>query len=184
MLYNFIEFKKQLKNVAEHLRKELSAINTGQASTLFLDGIFIDSYGSQVAIAHVATISMEDARSLRIVPWDKTNSKEIEKNINAANLGVSVSTDESGLRVFFPPLTTERRLLFTKIIRDKVEDSRIALKGEREKIKNEIIDNERSGLMSEDEKTHTLVELQKIIDETKDTLETMGEKKEKEVMGN
>src|SRR3989344_9065348 len=136
MTYDFSEFKKKAGDVAEHLSKELSAIHTGRASSAILDGIFIESYGAHLAVQHVATIANEDARTLRIVPWEKANGKEIEKAINAANLGISVSTDDSGLRIFFPPLTTERRIAFTKIVRDKVEDARITIKGEREKTKN------------------------------------------------
>lgn len=170
-------------DVTEHLGKELSAIHTGRASSAILDGIFIESYGAHLAIQHVATIASEDARTLRIVPWEKSNGKEIEKAINEANLGISVSTDDAGLRVFFPPLTTERRIAFTKIVRDKVEDARVTVKGEREKTKNDIIATEKDGGMSEDEKTRALDDLQKLVDEANGKLEALGEKKEKEILG-
>jgi len=117
------------------------------------------------------------------VPWDKANGKEIEKAINIANLGISVATDDAGLRVFFPPLTTERRVAFTKIVRDKVESARVTLKGVREQSKNDIIETERDGGMSEDEKTRSLEELQKLVDEANNSLESIGEKKEKEILG-
>lgn len=183
MTYSFSEFKKKAGEIAEHLAKELSAIHTGRASSAILDGIYIESYGAQLAIPHVATIASEDARTLRIVPWDKANGKEIEKAINAANLGISVATDDAGLRVFFPPLTTERRVAFTKVVRDKVEDARIAVKGVREQTKNDIIETERDGGMSEDEKVRSLEELQKFVDETNGNLESIGDKKEKEILG-
>ncbi len=183
MTYDFSEFKSKVAGVAEHLGKELSAIHTGRASSAILDGVFIESYGAQLAVQHVATIANEDARTIRIVPWEKSNGKEIEKAINAANLGVSVSADSDGLRMFFPPLTTERRIAYTKIARDKVEDARVALKGEREKAKNEIIASERDGDISEDEKTRALEDLQKIVDEANATLEALGGKKEKEILG-
>ena len=183
MTYNFSEFKKRAGDVAEHLSKELSAIHTGRASSAILDGIFIESYGAQLAIQHVATIANEDARTLRIVPWEKANAKEIEKAINVANLGISVSTDEAGLRIFFPPLTTERRVSFTKFVRDKVESARVTLKGVREQAKNDIIVAERDGDMSEDEKNRDLESLQKFVDEANNNLEFLGGKKEKEIMG-
>ena len=183
MAYDFSEFKKKAGDLAEHLAKELSAIHTGRASSAILDGIFIESYGAQLAVQHVATISNEDARTLRIVPWEKGNGKEIEKAINDANLGISVSTDESGLRIFFPPLTTERRVSFTKLVRDKVESARVTLKGVREQAKNEIISAEKDGDMSEDEKTRSLDDLQKFVDESNNNLESIGEKKEREIMG-
>lgn len=183
MTYDFSGFKKKAADVAEHLSKELSAIHTGRASSAILDGIFIESYGAMLAIQHVATIASEDARTLRIVPWEKSNGKEIEKAINAANLGISVSTDAEGLRVFFPPLTTERRVAFTKIVRDKVEDARVSLKGVRENTKNDIVATEKDGGMSEDEKKFALDELQKLVDEANSTLGLIGEKKDKEIMG-
>lgn len=183
MAFNFSEFKKKAGDLAEHLSKELSAIHTGRASSSILDGITIESYGSYLAIQHVASVSSEDARTLRIVPYDKTNGKAIEKAINDANLGISVSTDESGLRIFFPPLTTERRVAFTKIVRDKVESARVTLKGVREQTKNEIISAEKEGDMSEDEKTRALEDLQKFVDEANNNLESLGERKEKEIMG-
>ncbi len=183
MTYDFSGFKKKAVEISEHLSKELSAIHTGRASSAILDGIFIESYGAQLAIPHVATIANEDARTLRIVPWDKANGKEIEKAINIANLGISVATDDAGLRVFFPPLTTERRVAFTKIVRDKVESARVTLKGVREQSKNDIIETERDGGMSEDEKTRSLEELQKLVDEANNSLESIGEKKEKEILG-
>lgn len=183
MTYDFLEFKKKAGDLAEHLGKELSAIHTGRASSAILDGIFIESYGAMLAVQHVATIANEDARTLRIVPWEKANGKEIEKAINAANLGISVSTDDVGLRISFPPLTTERRVSFTKLVRDKVEVARVSLKGIRETAKNEIIAAERDGDMSEDEKTLALENLQKFVDEANNNLESIGEKKEKEIMG-
>ncbi|OIO30697.1 ribosome recycling factor [Candidatus Nomurabacteria bacterium CG1_02_43_90] len=183
MTYDFSEFKSKVAGVTEYLGKELSSIHTGRASSAILDGVFIESYGAQLAVQHVATIANEDARTIRIVPWEKSNGKEIEKAINAANLGVSISADSDGLRMFFPPLTTERRIAYTKIARDKVEDARVALKGEREKAKNEIIASERDGDMSEDEKTRALEDLQKIVDETNANFESLGNKKEQEILG-
>ncbi len=183
MTYDFSGFKKKAGDIAEHLSGELSAIHTGRASSAILDGIFIESYGAHLAVQHVATIASEDARTLRIVPWEKSNGKEIEKAINAANLGISVSTDDSGLRVFFPPLTTERRVSFTKLVRDKVELARVSIKGVREQTKNDIVETQKAGGMSEDEKTRALEDLQKFVDEANNNLEVLGEKKEKDIMG-
>lgn len=183
MAYDFNPFKKRIREIEEHLAKELSSIHTGSASIAILDGVSIESYGARLAISHVATVATEDPRTLRIVPWDKSNNKEIEKAINAANLGVSVSIDDAGLRVFFPPLTTERRVAYTKIAREKVEESRIEVKGDREKTKNDIITLAREGSLSEDEKTRAQGELQKIVDEANSALEMQGEKKEKEILG-
>lgn len=183
MTYDFSVFKKKMDGVKEHLNKELSTIHTGRANVALLDMVFIESYGSRLAIPHVATVTNEDARTLRIVPWEKSNGKEIERAINEVNLGLSVSADDSGLRVAFPPLTTERRIAFTKIARDKVEEGHIAVRNEREKTKNDIIAKEREGEISEDEKRISLENLQKLVDEANSALDMFGEKKEKEIIG-
>lgn len=182
MAYDFSGFKRKVADVTEHLAKELSSIHTGRASVSLLDGVGIESYGARLAIPHVATVATEDARTLRIVPWDKSNGKEIEKAINNADLGVSVSIDDAGLRVFFPPLTTERRISFTKIVRDRVEDARVSLKGEREKTKNDITAQGREGGMSEDETKRALDDLQKLVDDANNAFELSGEKKEKDIL--
>lgn len=183
MAYDFSGFKKKVGDIAEHLSKELSAIHTGRASVALLDVVSVESYGSYLPIPHIATVATEDARTIRIVPWDKTNAKAIEKAINEADLGVSVAVDDQGLRIFFPPLTTERRVSFTKIVGDRVEDARVSVKSEREKTKNDIIATEKDGGMSEDEKVRALEELQKLVDEANNTLGALGDKKEKEIMG-
>lgn len=172
-----------MKEIEEHLGKDLSSIQTGRASMAILDGVTIESYGARLAISHVATVATEDPRTLRIVPWDKTNSKEIEKAINVANLGVSVSVDDGGLRISFPALTTERRVAYTKLAREKVEEARVEVKGDREKNKNDIVAAERDGEISEDEKTRALEELQKLVDEANSALDALGAKKEKEILG-
>ncbi len=182
MSYDFSILQKGGQRITEQLSRDISSIHTGRASVAILDGVSIESYGSRLAIPHVATIATEDARTLRIVPWDKSNSKEIEKAINTADLGISVSVDDAGLRVFFPPLTTERRMMFVKIVRDKVEDARVALKGEREKTKQDIVAQEREGLMSEDDKNAALEEMQKIVETLNTSFETAGKKKEQEIL--
>ena len=126
---------------------------------------------------------MEDARTLRVVPWDKSLVKGIEKAIGAANLGLSVATDDLGIRVIFPQLTTETREKLVKVLKEKLEEARITARKEREKIWDDIQRQEKEGKMTEDERFRAKEELQKIVDETNKNLEALFEKKEKEVMG-
>ncbi|OGI86295.1 ribosome recycling factor [Candidatus Nomurabacteria bacterium RIFCSPLOWO2_01_FULL_39_17] len=183
MQYNFSNFKTGLKKVTEFLGKEYSQLNIGRASPLVLDGITIESYGSYVSLNTVASISIEDPKTLRIAPWDKSLVKNIEKAIIAENLGLSVATDDTGIRVIFPQLTTETRQNLVKVLKEKLEEARIAVRKERENIWNEVQTQEKSGKMTEDEKFRAKEELQKIIDDTNKNLETSFEKKEREVMG-
>ncbi|KKQ86367.1 MAG: Ribosome-recycling factor [Parcubacteria group bacterium GW2011_GWF2_38_8] len=183
MQYNFSNFKTEIGKVAEFLSKEYNQLNIGRASPMVLDGIFVESYGSRVPLKNVASISIEDPKTLRIVPWDKNQIKEIEKSIASANLGLSVAVDESGIRVIFPQLTTETRQTLVKVLREKLEESRITVRKERERVWDDIQSQEKKGKITEDEKFRAKEDLQKIIDETNEKLENILKKKEREVLG-
>ncbi|HNW71855.1 MAG TPA: ribosome recycling factor [Candidatus Paceibacterota bacterium] len=183
MQYNFSNLKNDLKKVEEFLSKEYSQLSTGRASIMVLDSVSVESYGSFQPIKNVASISVEDPKTLRIAPWDKSQIKAIEKAITVADLGLSLATDEIGIRVIFPQLTTETRQRTVKVLKDKLEESRISVRRERGVVWDSIQTDEKNGKMTEDEKMRAKDELQKIIDETNKNLETIFEKKEKEVMG-
>ncbi len=183
MQYNFSVFKGELAKVVEYLGKEYSQLNIGRASPMVLDGIMVESYGSRMPVKNIASVSIEDPRTLRIVPWDKSQIKEIEKAIIASNLGLSPAVDDAGIRVIFPQLTTETRQSLIKVLKEKLEESRITVRKERERIWDEIQKQEKDGKMTEDEKFRAKDELQKVIDEANKNLETVFSKKEKEVTG-
>src|SRR3989344_1643670 len=183
MPYNFSNFKAELKKVEDFLGKEYSQLNIGRASPMVLDGVVVESYGSRVPLKNVASVSIEDPKTLRVAPWDKNQIKDIEKAIAGANLGLSAVVDDTGIRVIFPQLTTETRQNLVKVLKEKLEEARITVRKERENIWNEVQTQEKSGKMTEDEKFRAKEELQKIIDDTNKNLETSFEKKEKEVMG-
>lgn len=183
MQYNFQNFKTGLKKVEDFLGKEYSQLNIGRASPMILDGVSVETYGSRVPLKNVASVSIEDPKTLRIAPWDKGQIKDIEKAINGANLGLSVATDDIGIRVIFPQLTTETRQSLVKVLKEKLEEQRIALRREREVVWKDVETKEKEGKMTEDEKFKAKNELQKIIDEANRNLEASFEKKQKEVMG-
>jgi len=183
MQYNFSNFKIELKKVQDFLGKEYNQLNIGRASPMVLDGVSVESYGSHVPLKNVANISIEDPKTIRISPWDKNQVKDIEKAIMASNLGLSVATDDLGIRVIFPQLTTETRQTLVKVLKEKLEESRITVRREREIVWKDVESKEKEGKITEDEKFRAKEELQKIIDETNRNLEASFEKKEKEVMG-
>ena len=183
MIYNFTPFKQGIKEVEEWLKKELSGIRTGKASPALLDIVKVEVYGSFMPINQVASVNLEDARSIRITPWDVSQVKPIEKAITASNLGLSVTVDDKGLRVIFPELTTERRSDLMKVVKQKLEDARKSVRLEREKVMNDVEKKEKEGGMGEDEKFRIKGDVQKIVDETNKNLESLFEKKEKEIIG-
>ena len=183
MQYNFSNFKGAVKKIEDFLGKEYSQLNIGRASPMVLDGVSVESYGSRVPLKNVANVSIEDPKTLRIAPWDKSQIKDIEKAIVGSNLGLSVATDDMGIRVIFPQLTTESRQTLVKILKEKLEETRITVRREREVVLNDIESQTKAGKMTEDERFKAKEELQKIINETNNNLESTFEKKQKEVMG-
>lgn len=183
MQYNFSNLKTKLKKVEEFLSKEYSQLNIGRASPLVLDGVSVESYGSYVPLKNVASVSIEDPKTLRIAPWDKSQIKSIEKAIIGSNLGLSVATDDLGIRVIFPQLTTDTRKTLVKVLKEKLEEERIVVRREREIVFRDIETKEKEAKITEDEMFRAKEELQKIINETNSNLEAIFEKKEKEVMG-
>ncbi|HBB49469.1 TPA: ribosome recycling factor [Candidatus Nomurabacteria bacterium] len=183
MQYNFSNFKTELKKKEEFLGKEYNQLNIGRASPMILDGVTVESYGSYVPLKNAASISIEDPKTLRIAPWDKNQIKNIEKAVVGANLGLSVATDDMGIRVIFPQLTTETRQALVKVLKEKLEESRITVRRERESVWEDIEIREKEGKMTEDERFRAKEELQKIINETNNNLEAIFKKKEREIMG-
>lgn len=182
-MYNFSIFKAEIKKVGDFLSKEYSQLNIGRASPMVLDGVTVEAYGSRVPLKNTASVSIEDPKTLRINPFDKSQIKEIEKAIAAANLGLSIAVDDMGIRVIFPKLTKESRQSLVKVLKEKLEEQRITIRREREWIWDDIQKKEKEGKLTEDEKFKAKEELQKIIDEANRNLEASFEKKQKEVMG-
>ena|SRR5688572_24082889 len=183
MQYNFSNFKAELKKIEEFLGKEYSQLNIGRASPMVLDGISVESYGSFVPLKNVASVSIEDPKTLRIAPWDKSQVKGIEKAVVGANLGLSVATDDQGIRVVFPQLTTESRQTLVKVLKEKLEESRIGVRRARETVVEDIEAKEKNAELTEDDKFRAKEELQKITTEANEKLEALFERKEQEVMG-
>jgi ribosome recycling factor len=181
MAYDFKPFEKRIKEIEERLGKELSGVRTGRATPAVLDGVQVESYGSRMGIAQVATVTAEDARSLRITPFDPSTIKEIEKAITAANLGLSAGSDERGVRVFFPELTSERRVSLLKVAKEKVEEIRQMLRAARDEVWNDIQAKEKAKEMSEDDKFRNKDEMQKRVDAANAAFDAALERKEKEI---
>ncbi len=183
MQFDFKPFEESIRNTKDWLSKEYSSLHTGAASPMVLDGIMVDSYGTRQPIKNVASISIEDPKTLRVIPWDKQQLKEIEKEIITSDLGLSVATDSTGLRVIFPMLTTENRERLVKVLKTKLEDARVTIRKERENNLREIDRMAREGEMSEDEKIRAKEQLQGAVDEANVSLEQIFQGKEAVVMG-
>lgn len=180
-MFNFGELKEKIKSIEDWFVKELSGIRTGRATPAILDLVEVEAYGQKMGIKELANILAEDAKTIRVEPWDQSTTKEIEKAINISNLGLSVVPFEKGLRVIFPELTGERREQFIKILKGKLEEGRVSLRGARDKTWKEIEEKEKQGGMGEDGKFRLKTDMQKIIDEANKKLDELAAKKEADI---
>lgn len=183
MAYNFADVEKKKGDITDWLTSEYKSIQTGRATPQVLDLVHIDMYGSRTPIAHTGSINIEDPRTLRVAPWDKTIIGAMEKAINDADLGLSVSSDDAGLRVHFPALTTETRQKLVKLLKDRLEDARIRVRSLREDTNKDIDARAKEGEYGEDEQHRYRDDMQKIVDGANAELEGLFAKKEREVMG-
>lgn len=175
------DIEARLQSINEWLINEYNSIRTGQASPALLDGVKVESYGSLVPVNQVASVGSEDARTLRVSPWDTSLVRTLETAIRDADLGVSVVTDSSGLRVIFPELTGERRTQLLKLAKSKLEDARVSVRSCRDDIMKEIDRSQKEGEISEDEKFTQKESVQKKIDDANRGLEALYIKKESEI---
>lgn len=182
MTYDWNQLKKKIKDTEDWLSKEFQGIRTGRATPALLDSISIEVYGSYMPISQVATILNEDPKTLRISPWDLQNIKSIEKAIMTSNLGVSVSVDEKGLRVSFPPLTSESRTQFVKVAKQKLEDAKVSLRQERNRVNDDLQEKKKNSEMGEDEMMRAKAEMEKLVKEANEALDGLFKKKETDIL--
>lgn len=182
MPYDFSKFKKSIASTEEWLKKEFSGIRTGQASPALLDGVKVESYGSPVPLSQVGSVTTEGPRTIRITPWDLSQVKDVEKAITLANLGVSVSMDDKGLRINFPELTEDRRKEIVKMTKERLEEGKKRIRIYRDDAMKDLQSKEKAGGIGEDEVFRHQKEIQKFVDECNKKLEELCAKKEKEIL--
>ena len=181
MAHDFTTLKHNIKETEEWLSREFSGIRTGRASLALLDSVRPEAYGTRTPLNQLASLSIEDARTVRIIPWDKTVMKAIEKGITEADLGISAVTDDQGLRVMFPELTAERRTMLGKLANEKLEQARVTLRGHRTDALKALEAAEKEGGMGEDELKRLKEEVQKLIDSGTASLDALSKKKQEEI---
>lgn len=176
------ETEQRMQKVVESLKKELSRIRTGRATPSLLDGIFVDYYGSQVAVNQVANISVPDARMVVVQPWEKNMLQPIEKAIQASDLGLNPQNDGNLIRLPIPALSEERRKIIFKSCKKIGEDSKVALRNVRRDSNEKLKKEEKDKLITQDEEKKGEDDIQKITDRFVKTVDDLLIQKEKEVM--
>ena len=164
------------------LREELKTVRAGRANPSILDNIMVDYYGTSTHLKQVATISAPEARLLTIQPWDKSIMKEIEKQIQASNLGITPSNDGNIIRLPFPQLTEDRRKELTKVVKEYGEKSKVTIRSIRRDFVDDAKKMEKNAEISEDELHVLLDDIQSLTDKLTKEIDNIVTDKETELM--
>lgn len=178
----FDQFDEKIKKAKEHFANELKSIRTGRAHPSLLANITVDAYGTPTPLPHLANISTPEAKLLIIEPWDKSLVKEIEKAISASSLNLNPAVDGNILRLKLPDLTEESRKNLIKIVHEKLEQTRVAIRQARDELKKQIETRKKNGAITEDEKFKNIETLDKKTREIIAELEKADADKEEEVL--
>jgi ribosome recycling factor len=176
------EAKKRMDQGLDALKKDLSSVRTGRAHTDLLTPVVVNYYGTMTPLAQLATITSPDPQTLLVTPYDKSQSKEVEKAISVADLGLTASSDGGLIRVRVPPLTEERRKDMTKHVRTSGENTRVAIRNIRRDENDKIKKLEKGKEISQDEEKDAMAVIQTETDAHIKIVDDLVQKKEKEVM--
>jgi ribosome recycling factor len=179
-LYNDAEAR--MKGAVQALEEDLAGIRTGRASPALVEKLPVEYYGTPTPLVQLATISVPEARSLLIRPFDGSTLKAVEKAILASDLGLTPNNDGKAIRLNLPPLTEERRRDLVKVVHSRVEEGRVAIRNVRRDLIKDLREFETEKLVSEDDRKRGEEELQKITDRFIGDIDRVGERKEKEIL--
>ncbi|MBQ4503769.1 MAG: ribosome recycling factor [Alistipes sp.] len=171
----------RMQKAVDFLEDTLLNIRAGKASTNVLNGVFVDYYGSQTPVSGVASVTVPDAKTILIQPWDKNMIRTIEKAILDSNIGLTPSNNGETIRLSIPPLTEERRKELVKQSKGEVENARISLRNARRDAVEAFKKAVKEG-MPEDESKDGETQAQKLLEKFSKQVDAAFEKKEKEIM--
>lgn len=166
----------------DSLRHDLTRIRTGRASTSLVDGIKVSYYGTDTPLSQVASVSLADARTIHITPWEKTMVAAIEKAIMASDLGITPNTSGMVIRLNMPPLTEERRRELAKMVGHEGENAKIAIRNVRRDALQQVKDLLKEKQITEDEDRRVDDEIQKLTDHAVKEVDGVVKAKEEELM--
>lgn len=176
------EYKDKMGKSIDSLASEYTSIRAGRANPHILDKITVDYYGQPTNLQSVANISVSEARTLVIQPWEASLIKEIEKAIMVSDIGITPNNDGKVIRLSFPELTEERRKELVKDVKKKGEGAKVAIRNIRRDANDMIKKQQKANEISEDEQKDAEDEIQKMTDEFVAKIDTMVEDKSKEIM--
>ena len=181
--------KEQLKKAEErmnrrvdHMRKEFAEIRAGRANPAVLDKVKVDYYGSPTPVNQLAAVSVTEARTLTIQPWDTSLLRNIEKAIQKSDIGINPNNDGKIIRLIFPPLTEERRKLIVKDVQKVAEDTKVQVRNVRRETIEKLKAMKKSGDLTEDDLKTAEKKMQKLTDSFTKKIDEASAAKQKEVL--
>jgi ribosome recycling factor len=173
---------QQFTNALEAFKKDLQGLRTGRASTVLVEEVLVEAYGSMQPIKQVASLSIPENNAIAIVPWDKSIMKDIENALTKANLGLSIINTGDKVIAKLPLMTEDNRKAMVKVLGTKAEDARITVRQLRDEVKSAIIAAEKNKEIAEDDKYQNISELDEYIVDMNKQIEEARAAKEKEIM--
>jgi ribosome recycling factor len=174
--------EEQMKKTINFLKEDLASIRAGKANPKLVDKIQVSYYGTMTPLSQIANISVPEARSIVIQPWDASSIKEIEKAILVSDLGINPSNDGKLIRLVIPQLTEERRRDLLKVVKKETENSKIAIRNVRRDANEEFKKQEKASELSKDDLKRAEDEMQKLTDKYIKLIDDTYKDKEKEIL--
>ncbi len=173
--------KQQFDKAIEFLKQDITGLRTGRATPAIVDSVMVEAYGSRQPIKNVASISVADAKTLVVEPWDKSIMQAVEVAIRNSDVGINPVNDGRVIRLPLPDLTAQRRQELIKVLHQKLEHARISVRKIREDIRTMIDTAEKAKEISQDDKFALQEKLEKLVKEYNESIKSIGEEKEKEI---
>jgi len=173
--------KTEFSGIIEHLKQDITSLRTGRATPAIVEDVQVEAYGGRQPLKAVASISVADAKTLNVDPWDKSLMMAVETGLRNSPLGINPVNDGKLIRIPLPDLTHERRAELIKVLHQKLEAARIALRQVREDVRAAIDLAYKNKELAEDEKFSLQDELDKFVKDYNETVKQIGDEKEKEI---
>ena len=174
--------RERMAKCVQTFQADLRKLRTGRAHPSLIEHLKVDYYGSDVPLQQVASIAVEEGRTLVISPWEKSVVQAIEKAIFKSDLGLTPMTAGTVIRIPMPPLTEERRREITKVLRHDAESARVAVRNVRRDVMTDVKDMEKEKMISQDDERRAETEIQKLTDKHVADIDQLLASKEKEIM--
>lgn len=166
----------------EHFKQDIAGLKTGRANPAILDRIAVEAYGAKMPVNQVASITVAEARNILVQPWDRNLIKDLEKALRGSDLNLAIANEGERIRITMPLMTEESRKEIIKVLHQKTEAARIALRNLRDEIKEEILTAEKNKEFGEDERYILMEKLDKTTAGQNEKIKEISEQKEQEIL--